>query len=136
MGYPHKPASIARAINELNPDAEFIVDDQTVIWGTGTPNEDGEFVSTETVPANCSPSEIEAKRTALNNDRAKALLRLERDKKLAETDWWDLSDTTPMTDAQKTYRQALRDLPSTQNPTIKARTNDAIDNVTWPVKPS
>ena len=136
MGYPHKPASIARAINELNPTAEFVVDDQTVIWGTGTPNEDGEFVPTDTVPANCSPSEIAAKRTALNNDRANALLRLERDKRLAETDWWGFSDTTAMTDAQKTYRQALRDLPSTQNPTIKARTNDELDNVTWPVKPS
>tara|TARA_R100000655_G_scaffold24172_1_gene48551 strand:+ start:1980 stop:2390 length:411 start_codon:yes stop_codon:yes gene_type:complete len=136
MGYPNKPASIARAINELNPDAEFIVDGDTVIWGTGTPNENGEFVSTETVPANCSPSEIAAKRTELENDRANALLRLERDKRLAETDWWGFSDTTAMTDAQKTYRQALRDLPSTQNPTIKARTNDAIDNVTWPVKPS
>ncbi len=135
MGYPYKPASIARAINELNPDAEFIVDGDTVIWGTGTPNEDGEFVATETVPANCSSSEIAAKVTALNNDRANALLRLERDKRLAETDWWDLSDTTAMTDAQKTYRQALRDLPTTQTPTIKVRTTDELDNVTWPVKP-
>ena len=136
MGYPHKPTSIARAINELNPTAEFVVDDQTVIWGTGTPNEDGEFVSTDTVPANCSPNEIAAKRTDLNNNRAKALLRLERDKRLAETDWWDLSDTTTMTDAQKTYRQALRDLPATQNPTIKSGTLNELDNVTWPVKPS
>ncbi len=136
MGYPHKPASIARAINELNPTAEFVVDGETIIWGTGTPNENDEMVPTDVVPANCSSSEIAAKVTALNNDRAKALLRLERDKRLAETDWWGFSDTTAMTDAQKTYRQALRDLPSTQNPTIKARSNDAIDNVTWPVKPS
>ena len=136
MGYPYKPASIARAINELNPTAEFVVDGETIIWGTGTPNENDEMVSTDTVPANCSPSEIAAKKTALNNDRANALLRLERDKRLAETDWWDFSDTTAMTDAQKTYRQALRDLPSTQTPTIKARTNDQLDNVTWPTKPS
>ena len=136
MAYPFKPASIARAINELNPTAEFVVDDQTVIWGTGTPNEDGEFVATETVPANCSPSEIAAKQTALNDDRANALLRVKRDELLKETDWWDLSDTTTMTDAQKTYRQALRDLPATQNPTIKSGTLNELDNVTWPVKPS
>jgi len=136
MGYPYTPASIARAINELNPTAEFVVDDETVIWGTGTPNEDGEFVATETVPANCSPNEIAAKRTDLNNTRAKALLRLERDKRLAETDWWSLSDTTPMTDAQKTYRQTLRDLTATQNPTIKSGSLNELDNVTWPTKPS
>ena len=56
MGYPNKPASIARAINELNPEAEFIMEDgtdvDTIVWGTGTPNEDNEFVPTETVPAN------------------------------------------------------------------------------------
>lgn len=134
MGYPYTPATIARTINELNPDAEFTVDGDTVTWGTGTPNEDGEFVSTETVPANCSPSEIAAKQAALNDDRAKALLRVKRDELLKETDWWDLSDTTSMTDAQKTYRQALRDLPSTQSPTIKEGTSD-LQNVTWPTKP-
>ena len=136
MGYPHKPASIARAINELNPTAEFVVDGETIIWGTGIPNEDDEMVPTDVVPANCSPSEIAAKRTELENDRANALLRLERNKRLAETDWWDFSDTKEMTDAQKAYRQALRDLPSTQNATIKARTSHQLDNVTWPVKPS
>ena len=81
-------------------------------------------------------SEIDAEVTRLNNAEPMRLLRLERDKRLAETDWWDFSDTTAMTDAQKTYRQALRDLPATQNPTIKARTNDELDNVTWPTKPS
>ncbi len=140
MGYPQKPASLARAINELNPDAECIIENatdiNTIIWGTGTHNEDGEFVATDTVPANCSDSEILAKQTALNNDRPKALLRLERDKRLAETDWWDLSDTTAMTDAQKKYRQDLRDLPATQTPKIKSGTTDELENVTWPTKPS
>ena len=140
MGYPNKPASIARAINELNPEAEFIMEDgtdvDTIVWGTGTPNEDNEFVPTETVPANCSKSEILAKQTALENERAKNLLRLERNKRLTETDWWDTSDTADMTDAQKKYRQDLRDLPSTQNPTIRKWTADELENVTWPTKPS
>ena len=37
-----------------------------------------------------------------------------RNDKLAETDWWALSDVT-MTQAQTAYRQALRDLPSTSD---------------------
>ena len=53
-------------------------------------------------------------------------LRLERNILLAETDWMANSDVT-MSDAWKTYRQALRDLP--------ANTSDP-SNPTWPTKPS
>ena len=52
---------------------------------------------------------------------------------MAETDWMVLSDTAEISDAWKTYRQALRDLPSTQNPTV---TGAALGNVTWPTKPN
>ncbi len=53
-------------------------------------------------------------------------LREERDKLLAETDWMANSDVT-LSDAWKTYRQALRDLPAnTSDPT----------NPTYPTKPS
>ena len=52
-------------------------------------------------------------------------LRSHRNMLLAETDWWGNSDVT-MTNEQKTYRQALRDLP--------ANTSDPL-NATWPVKP-
>ena len=41
-----------------------------------------------------------------------ANLRLERNRLLAETDWWASSDIT-MTDAQKKYRQDLRDITKT-----------------------
>jgi hypothetical protein len=44
-------------------------------------------------------------------DRAIAGLRLKRNKLLAETDWMANSDVT-ISDDWKTYRQALRDLPS------------------------
>jgi hypothetical protein len=54
-------------------------------------------------------------------------LRYERNLKLAETDWMLLSDTAEMSDAWKTYRQALRDLP--------VNTSDP-ENPTWPTKPS
>ena len=53
------------------------------------------------------------------------LLRLERDKKLLETDWWASSDLT-ITDAQKKYRQDLRDI---------TKTATSLDDVTWPTKP-
>ena len=62
-------------------------------------------------------------------------LREERDRRLAEVDWWTLraSDGIAMTQAQKDYRKALRDLPSTATPDI----DDALKliNVTWPTKP-
>ena len=58
-------------------------------------------------------------------NRNMELLRMERDRLLAETDYLALSDNT-MTDAMTTYRQALRDI--TDNAT-------SLDDVTWPTKP-
>ena len=60
--------------------------------------------------------------------RAQARLRRERNQKLAETDFYALSDVT-MSDDMKTYRQNLRDLPDGKD------TVDKCDNVTWPTKP-
>ena len=62
-------------------------------------------------------------------DRALFNLRLERTKKLQQSDWMANSDVT-MTDAWKTYRQQLRDLPSGLD------TVDKVNNVTWPSEPS
>lgn len=71
-------------------------------------------------------SQVSAKLTELQNGEPMRLLREQRDLKLAETDHWALSDTATMTDAQTTYRQALRDI--TDNAT-------SLDDVTWPEKP-
>ena len=60
--------------------------------------------------------------------RAQARLRRERNQKLAETDFYALSDMT-MSDDMKTYRQNLRDLPDGKD------TVEKCDNVTWPTKP-
>ena len=60
------------------------------------------------------------------NDRAFKLLRKKRNDALAKTDWWASSDLS-ITQDQKNYRQALRDLP--------ANTSDPADP-TWPVAPS
>ena len=60
-------------------------------------------------------------------DRDIAALRNERNRLLAETDHWVLSDTADATSAQTTYRQALRDITNTAT---------SLDDVTWPTKPS
>jgi hypothetical protein len=70
-------------------------------------------------------SQVSAKKTELVNAEPMRLLREERDRLIAETDWWASSDLT-MTSAQTTYRQALRDI--TDNAT-------SLDDVTWPTKP-
>jgi hypothetical protein len=68
------------------------------------------------------------KKTELVNAKPMADLRAERDRRLAETDWMANSDVT-MSDAWKTYRQNLRDVPAQDSVT-------GLDNVTWPTKPS
>ena len=60
--------------------------------------------------------------------RALADLRDKRNRLLAETDFWGNSDMT-MSDEMKTYRQALRDLPSGKDTVAKCT------NATWPTKP-
>ncbi len=58
--------------------------------------------------------------------RAMAALREKRNKLLSETDWWAMPDSPEMTDAQKSYREALRQLPATEEDPA---------NPTWPTKP-
>ena len=53
-------------------------------------------------------------------------IRADRNAKLAATDWRASSDLT-LSDEWKTYRQSLRDLPSSQSDP---------DNITWPTEPS
>ena len=52
-------------------------------------------------------------------------IRRERNYKLSLTDWRASSDLT-LSDEWKTYRQALRDVPTQSDP----------DNITWPTEPS
>ena len=67
------------------------------------------------------------------NDAAPArrmrTLREQRDVLLAETDYMALGDVT-LSDAWKTYRQALRDI------TDQTPSDDVLSNITWPTKPS
>ena len=60
--------------------------------------------------------------------RALADLRAKRNRLLAETDYYALSDVT-MSDDMKTYRQNLRDLPAGKDTVAKC------EGATWPTKP-
>ena len=60
--------------------------------------------------------------------RAQADLRAKRNRLLAETDYYALSDNT-LSDDMKTYRQDLRDLPAGKD------TVDKCNNAVFPTKP-
>lgn len=69
---------------------------------------------------------VETKATQVEADEKLAALRVERNKRLVETDYWDASDTPAMSQAQIDYRQALRDVTTSAT---------SLDDVTWPTKP-
>ena len=70
-------------------------------------------------------SAVKAKADELKAAEPMKLLRAERDRLLAEVDWWASSDLT-MSDKQKEYRQSLRDITEVAT---------SLDHVTWPTKP-
>ena len=71
-------------------------------------------------------AEINARRANyVEGTQEKEQMRAQRDILLKETDTWALSDRT-MTDAQKKYRQDLRDLPA----------QSGFPDVDFPTKPS
>lgn len=71
-------------------------------------------------------SAVAAKEVELIAAHKLSELRTERNRLLAETDHWVLSDTADATAAQTTYRQALRDITNTYS---------SLDDVVWPTKP-
>ena len=88
---------------------------------------DGESVQLTAAEETARDNE-EAAWAAGENGRALAGMRQDRDRLLAETDFYALSDVTMSSD-MTTYRQDLRDLPSGK--TTKAD----VDGATWPTKP-
>ena len=80
---------------------------------------------------------VSAKKTELVNAEPMRLLRLERNRLLAESDWMANSDVT-MPDEWKTYRQQLRDFPASPkiNPQLKDDGSLNMTSVSWPTKPS
>ena len=68
---------------------------------------------------------VKIKLADLNDKEPIKLLREERNKLIAETDWWASSDLTMSTE-RTAYRQALRDI---------TKTYSSLDDVVWPNKP-
>ena len=90
-------------------------------------------VYTGTIP---TKAEVDAEQQKLLDGEAMKRLRIHRDNLLKDTDWvvTKASETgVAETTAWKTYRQELRDLPSSATPEIDGM---FIKNVTWPTKPS
>ena len=82
---------------------------------------------------------ITAKIAELDGAEAMKLLRIERDKRLAKDDWKIIKAKetgSTLSTAFKTYRQALRDLPSTATPTLDSNYELDMSSVTWPTEPS
>ena len=68
---------------------------------------------------------VATKETELSNAEKLNELRVERNRRLVETDHYGLSDQT-MTSDMSTYRQALRDI---------TKSATSLDDVIWPEKP-
>lgn len=124
--------TIAEALNELNVTGYMLY---------GEPSNEAEFldffkketgVSGDRAILSDNPSdfgvtwtEVKAKYDEIVAEKPLKELREERNKLLAETDWWAGSDLT-MTQAQIDYRQALRDITDSYT---------SLDDVVWPTKP-
>ena len=71
-------------------------------------------------------------KAVVRTDNILEILRLKRDALLTESDWTQVNDS-PLTDAKKTewatYRQELRDLPSSHQSTTN------FDDVVFPTQP-
>jgi hypothetical protein len=92
---------------------------------TGADSNNTAIESDKTSDFGVTWKQVSDKLKALEDAEPMRLLRVERDRLLAETDWWASSDLT-ITDAQKKYRQDLRDI---------TKSATSLDDVKWPTKP-
>ena len=115
---------ITDALLALKPGAQWVL--------RGTEYSGLEWVdSGQTKP---TETEVNSKIASLDSAEAMRLLRIERDVRIAKTDWRASSDVT-LADAWKTYRQALRDI-TTQTPKLGSDYELDLTSVTWPTEPS
>ena len=115
---------IPLALQELKPGAQWVL--------RGTEYSGLEWLdSGQTKP---TETEVTNKVTALDAAEPMRFLRVERDARIAKTDWRASSDLT-VSDAWKTYRQALRDI-TTQTPKLGSDYELDLTSVTWPTEPS
>ena len=79
-------------------------------------------------------TEINSKISELNAAEPMRLLREERNRRIALTDWRASSDLT-LSNAWKTYRQALLDITK-QTPQLNKKYELDLTSVSWPTEPS
>ena len=113
------------ALLSLKPNAEFS-------WAGTEIYSELNYISSDTPP---TEAELVAEVNRLNSLEPMRLLRKERNLRLAATDWRASSDLT-LSDAWKTYRQDLRDLPASASPTVGSDGTLDLTSVTWPTEPS
>ena len=127
-------ATVADAIVAIIPDEQWVLrgepttEDEFNVMFRRIIGEDDDGTAIESDnPDNWGVSwtTVSAKKAELDAAEPLKLLREERNRRLAETDWWASSDLT-MSQAQRDYRQALRDITDTYQ---------SLDTVVWPVKP-
>jgi len=121
--------TITEALMLLKPEAEWVI--------RGGNYSDIEWLDKiQTMP---TEDEINAKIVELNAQEPFRLLREERNKLIAETDWTQLKDISLDSIREKNwkeYRQALRDLPNGSTPKLDSNGGLDMSSVTWPDKPS
>jgi len=116
---------ITHALEALKPGAQWSINGQNysgINW----------IDSSQTQP---TEEQVTAKIAALDALEPMRLLRVERDARIAKTDWRASSDLT-LTSAWSTYRQALRDLPASASPKLDSNYELDLTSVTWPTEPS
>ena len=116
--------NIPQALQSLKPGSQWILrgnDYSGLEW----------LDSSQTKP---TETEVNSKISELDNAEPMRLLRIERDTRITKTDWRASSDLT-LSDAWKTYRQALRDI-TTQTPKLNSEYELDLTSVTWPTEPS
>ena len=111
------------ALRSLVPNCQYSFINNQIYWDVEENN--GIECPTE--------EQIQAKIVELQNAEPMRLLRLERNRKLTETDWMSFSDSPTMSTEWQTYRQALRDLPANSTPSLDENGN--LTGVEWPTKP-
>ena len=122
--------SVCLALEVLRPDAKWVVRGLP-------PNEEIEWNDTEQTQQ--TENEINAKLSELQNAEPFRLLREERNRRLTECDWIvtkyaEYGYNIPK--EWRTYRQALRDLPSiSYRPELDEFGDLKMDSVAWPTPP-
>ena len=115
---------IASALRKLKPGAQWVL--------RGSDYTGLEWLDSDQKP---TKTEVIDKIAELDAAEPMRLLRIERNKKIALTDWRVLPDQSP-TDDWINYRQALRDLPASASPKLDSNYELDLTSVTWPTEPS